>query len=57
MNFISHFECFKLKEFKARSQEAKIVYYERTGVTKLSPQIKESISIITKKRDEQYTWK
>ena len=39
------------KKFKYRSDEALIVYEQRTGITKLSPGVKREIDMLTRKRD------
>ena len=41
-------------KYKSRSKEAKIVYEEKTGQTRLSPSIKEEMDELIRKRDSQF---
>jgi hypothetical protein len=43
-----------LKKFHSRSTEARIIYYQKTGVTKYSPAIKSQIKRLTSSRDSSY---
>ena len=42
------------KKFQRRSKEARILYFQKTGVTQLSPKVKSSIRVLKAKRDADY---